>query len=151
MFPARAFREEVRVLTHAPHLFACNLHMERVMLEYNYIITLCMICRPDMGLEGKSAPAPSTGGVLQARLRREVQNKPQTHHRSCSRLGDARVTALRIIVQGPCRTALTPHEASVGVSPTKISSFANDRKVHLRTGLITIQASPTKALQIEYL
>ena len=42
-----------------------------------------------------------------------------THHRSCSRVGDARVSALSTIVREPYRTALTPHEASVGVSPTK--------------------------------
>jgi hypothetical protein len=36
----------------------------------------------------------------------------QTHHRSCSRLGDARVSALRTIVREPYCTALTPHEAS---------------------------------------
>jgi hypothetical protein len=66
-----------------------------------------------MGLAGKPGPAPSTCGVLQAR------NKPQTHHRSCSRVGDTRVSALRTIVRDPYRTALTPHEAIVGVSPTK--------------------------------
>jgi hypothetical protein len=72
-----------------------------------------------MGLAGKPAPRPSIGGVLQARLREEVRNKPETHHRPCSRVGDARVSALRTIVRQPYRIALTPHEASVGVSPTK--------------------------------
>jgi hypothetical protein len=42
---------------------------------------------------GNTAPAPSTCDILQTRLRVGVQNKPQTHHRSCSRLGDARVSA----------------------------------------------------------
>jgi hypothetical protein len=45
-----------------------------------------------VGLAGKPKRAPSTCGVLlQARLRAEVQNKPQTHHRSCFRLGNAYV------------------------------------------------------------
>jgi hypothetical protein len=48
-----------------------------------------------------------------------VNLKPQTHHRSCLRVGDARVSALCTIVREPHRTALTPHEANVGVSPTK--------------------------------
>jgi hypothetical protein len=71
------------------------------------------------GTGREPAPAPSTSGVLQARLRAKVRNKPQTRHRSCSRVGDTRVSALRIIVREPCRSALTPHEANVGVSPTK--------------------------------
>jgi hypothetical protein len=46
-------------------------------------------------------------------------NLNKTHHRLCSRVGNARVSTLRTILREPYRTALTPHEASVGVSPTK--------------------------------
>jgi hypothetical protein len=73
-----------------------------------------------MGRGGKPAQAPSTGGVLQARLRAEVQtNLGLIIDHAPARVGDARVSALRTIVRELDRTALTPHEASVGVSPTK--------------------------------
>jgi O-acetylhomoserine/O-acetylserine sulfhydrylase-like pyridoxal-dependent enzyme len=72
-----------------------------------------------MGLAGKPAPGPFTSGVLQTRLRAKVLNNPQTLHRSCSRVGDARVSTLRTIAREPYRTTLTPHEPSDGVSSTK--------------------------------
>jgi hypothetical protein len=43
----------------------------------------CFFRPPNMRLAGKPAPSPSTGGVLQARLKAEVQNK---HTFSCKNI-----------------------------------------------------------------
>jgi hypothetical protein len=117
----KQYHHDYRCWKQSPRLYVryrilSHTHTHTHTHTHIYIYIHFFLRPRDMGLVGNSHRHPLHAAFCKHDWQ---QKQTSTHHRSCSRVGDARASALLTIVREPHRTALTPHEANVGVSPTK--------------------------------